>query len=202
MRVKKKKRIRPFRIFLFFIILFIIINIIRNKSDDVGNIAKKQLYPLEYTGYVSLYSEEYEIDPMFILAVIKTESNFNPDATSEVGATGLMQIMEDAYEWVRDYRIHDDREHSYSDLYSPQLNIEYGSCMLSYLYNKYGNYELAAAAYHAGMTTVDNWLKDGTVKSGNTDFEDIPSDVTRHYVRKVMNAYDNYKSLYNKDDLN
>ncbi len=201
MKTARKKKAKHFRIIIFMMVIFIIAIIIHRKSDDVGNIAKKQLYPLEYTGYVSLYSEEYEIDPMFILAVIKTESNFNPDATSEVGATGLMQIMEDAYEWVRDYRIHDDREHNYSDLYSPQLNIEYGSCMLSYLYNKYGNYELTAAAYHAGMTTVDNWIKDGTVNAKNTDFEDIPSDVTRHYVRKVMNAYDNYKNLYTKSDL-
>ena len=55
-------------------------------------LCRKYIYPLEYQTYVERYSAEYGVDKYLVYAVIKTESGFDPDAVSNVGARGLMQI--------------------------------------------------------------------------------------------------------------
>ena len=56
--------------------------------------------PYKYNEYVDKYSEEYDLDPLLVLAVIKTESNFDKDAVSKKEAKGLMQIMDKTGEWA------------------------------------------------------------------------------------------------------
>lgn len=165
----------------------------------VTNVTKSEIYPREYDVYVYEYSEKYNIDPDFIYAIIKTESNFDPLAESEVGARGLMQIMEDAYDWAK-FKINDDRDITYDQMFEPEYNIEYGCFMLGYYYEKYGLFELAAAAYHSGMTNVDNWLSQGIVSLEDFNVEDIPTSKTKHYVTKVMRSYESYLNLYENDN--
>ena len=55
---------------------------------------RKYIYPYKYEEIVNKYSYEYNLDPLLVLAVIKTESNFNTEAESNKGAKGLMQIMD------------------------------------------------------------------------------------------------------------
>ncbi|MEG0894603.1 MAG: transglycosylase SLT domain-containing protein, partial [Oscillospiraceae bacterium] len=50
----------------------------------------KAQYKTDYSQIVEKYSDEYNIEKSFIYAVIKTESGFNKDAVSNVGARGLM----------------------------------------------------------------------------------------------------------------
>ena len=50
-------------------------------------------YPCRYNEYVEYYAGKYNIDPLILYSFIRTESNFNPNAQSNVGARGLMQIM-------------------------------------------------------------------------------------------------------------
>ena len=161
----------------------------------VPEAARREVYPTRYDEYVEQYSEKYNIDKYFIYAIIKTESNFNENAVSEVGARGLMQIMEDAYEWVK-YRISDDRDITYEQMYEAKYNIEYGCFMLGYYYEKYNSYELAAAAYHSGMGQVDKWIGDGTISLESFDVNDIPASKTFHYIKKVMLNFKAYSNLY------
>ena len=165
-------------------------------------------YPTDYEEYVLKYSSEFEVDPVLVFSVIKVESNFQPNATSSVGARGLMQLMEEAYDWVK-FRLDDDSE-SFDDMYDPETNIRYGTYYLSFLMERYdGSIDLTAAAYHCGMGQVDSWLEDGTVSAENFDVDDIPAenDQTSHYVNKINDAYSAYKkqlsgnytdSLYSK----
>ena len=153
-------------------------------------------YPTEYEEYVIKYSNEFEVDPVLVFSVIKVESNFIPNATSNVGARGLMQLMSDAYDWVK-FRLEDDSE-SFDDMYDPETNIRYGTYYLSFLMERYDNsIDLTAAAYHCGMGQVDNWLEDGTISAENFKVEDIPeeNDQTSHYVNKINDAYSAYKEL-------
>ena len=61
----------------------------------------RSAYPVEYEAYVEAYAEEYELPPSLLYAVIRTESEFNPDAVSSAGAVGLMQLTEDTFSWAQ-----------------------------------------------------------------------------------------------------
>ena len=158
-------------------------------------------YPVRYEEYVIKYSNKFGVDPAVVYAVIKTESGFDENAVSNVGARGLMQLMEDAYSWVR-YRLGDESKEDFAQMFIPKKNIEYGTYYLSYLLEKYdGSLELTAAAYHCGMGTVDGWIEEGIIDEKDFDVENIPeeNDQTRHYVRKITKAYKNYKKILKEE---
>ena len=157
-------------------------------------IGARYVFPLGYESYVDRYSSECGVDKLFVMAVIKTESDFDPNARSEVGARGLMQLMDEAFEWVA-LRKGDDR-FTYDDMYEPEHNIEYGTYMISLLYDEYGDERTALAAYHAGRGAVRGWLSDSDYSSDGKTLDTIPSSVTAHYVDKVMGCYFVYKLLY------
>ncbi|MBQ1537456.1 MAG: transglycosylase SLT domain-containing protein, partial [Ruminococcus sp.] len=94
-------------------------------------------------------------------------------------------------------RLDDDRDITFDNMYDPELNIQYGTYMLSYLYDQFGSYELASAAYHQGMNAVQGWIDDGTIDpehfSVAENLDTMPSDLTRDYIYKVMRAFDKYK---------
>lgn len=150
-----------------------------------------QVYQKRYIEEVERYSSMFSVDPALVYAVIKTESNFNPEAKSDVGAIGLMQIIEDSFDWVAMKLDRQDLE--FSDMYTPEYSIMFGCYMLSYLYDRYGSVELTAAAYHSGMGTVDGWIAAGEVDPENIRLEDIQGSNTSHYVRKILRAYKYYK---------
>lgn len=150
-------------------------------------------YKVMYSDEVTKYSEEFGIDEAFVYAVIRTESNFNPNAVSDAGAIGLMQIIEDSFDWVSTKLHETDLE--YDDMFTPEYSIKFGCYMLSYLYNKYESYELAAAAYHSGMGEVDGWLSSGKVDKSSFEIADFKGSNTRFYVKKIMKAYKVYSEL-------
>ncbi len=176
-------------------LLIVFICVIAAGILNIENICKKYIYPIEYGSYVEKAAYETGIDKYLIYAVIKTESNFECKAVSDVGARGLMQLMEDAFEWVK-FRMEDEREISYDDMYSPEYNIEYGSYLIKLLYEEYGDVETAVAAYHSGRGSVNEWLKNKEYSSDGKTLNIIPSDTTAHYVSKVIKAYEAYTNLY------
>ncbi|WP_084262118.1 lytic transglycosylase domain-containing protein [Ruminococcus sp. NK3A76] len=161
-------------------------------------------YPTSYEEYVLKYSREYNVEPEFIYAVIKTESGFDENAVSNVGARGLMQLMEDAYSWVK-YRLDDKSEYNFDVMFDPETNIRYGTYYLSFLLEKYdGSIDLAAAAYHCGLGLVDSWIEQGTIDPQNFKVEQIPeeNDQTSHYINKIRKAYDAYKIILKEENNN
>lgn len=154
----------------------------------------KANYPHKYSEIVEKYAAEFAIDPDIIYAVIKTESDFVPRATSEVGARGLMQIMEDTFDWIK-WKLA-DRDTTYDEMYLPEQNIRYGAFLLSCLYREFGSYKTAVAAYHAGRTATANWLANSEYSKDGITLDRIPSDDTGHYVGKVMDCFETYKRIY------
>lgn len=151
-------------------------------------------YKLEYREYVEKYAAENNIDKYLVYAVIKTESGFDPSAESNVGARGLMQIMEDTFDWIKFKS--DDDETVYYDMYNAETNIRYGCYLLGYLTEEFGNIEAVAAAYHAGRGNVNNWLSDSRYSSDGVHLNEIPISDTAHYVDKITKAYETYLRLY------
>ena len=152
---------------------------------------------MDYKGYVEKYSKEYNVDKYLVYAVIKTESSFKPDALSNAGARGLMQIMEDTFDWIK-YRM-GDTEAAYFDMYDPEINIKYGCWFLGYLSEEFGNVDAVAAAYHAGRGKVNEWLADEKYSKDGVHLDVIPISDTAHYVSKINKAKDIYVKLYDKE---
>ncbi len=156
---------------------------------------KKASHPLEYTEYVEKYAKEYEFDPYLLYAVIKTESGFECEAVSGVGARGLMQIMEETFDWIQ-YRLGEEDLTVYDDMFDPETNIRYGAYLMDYLLEKFDSVPTAAAAYHSGAGCVGEWLADRSLSSDGKTLDKIPSSAADHYVDKILNAYEAYRELY------
>ncbi|MDD6031872.1 MAG: dephospho-CoA kinase [Oscillospiraceae bacterium] len=155
----------------------------------------RAMYPQKYKAEVTAAAAEFSVEPELIYAVIRCESGFDPDAVSSVGAMGLMQITEDAYDWAK-YRMGDHSAHTYDDILEPELNIRYGSCLLSLLIEEFGSEETAVAAYHAGMGSVQDWLQDEQYSSDGATLDSIPFPTTSQYVDNVMQVKKIYGNLY------
>lgn len=153
-------------------------------------------HPLKYTNYVERYSRDFNVDKYLVYAVIKTESGYDPQAVSNVGARGLMQIMEDSFDWIK-FKMDDD-EAVYMDMFDPETNIRYGTYLLGFLYEEFGNVEATMAAYHAGRGKVNEWLLDPEISSDGKHLDTIPIPDTAHYVSKIKRAMSVYVDLYNK----
>ena len=162
---------------------------------------ERETHPLKYSELVTRYSREYGLDEYLVYAFIKTESSFNPEAESYLGARGLMQIMPETFEWIR-YRLseEDNPEISYDSMYDAEENIRYGCYLLSYLAEEFGGGATEiAAAYHAGVGSVSSWLENGEY-SENGKLIKIPNSDTAHYVDKISNAYEIYCRLYKENE--
>ncbi|MDO5779208.1 MAG: lytic transglycosylase domain-containing protein [Clostridium sp.] len=155
---------------------------------------KKYLYPYKYEKIVNKYSYEYNLDPFLVLAVIKTESNFNVDVESNKGAKGLMQIMDSTGEWIASKLEIDD--FNANMLYDPEINIEFGCWYLNNLLKEFGDLSLVLAAYNGGSGNVTKWLNDPEYSSDGENLTYIPFKETKKYVDKVNTRYNVYKFLY------
>lgn len=177
------------------VIILIVIAIMLFKVIRVQDIVYKYLYPIKYEEYVYKYAEEYRIDPLFVFAIIKAESNFDEKVVSSSGAVGLMQLMETTAE-----EIAEDLGVEYKQgetLYNPEINIMLGVSYYSQLLEIYNNdHSLALAAYNAGIGNVDNWIENEVIQDDGSDIENIPFNETNNYVRKTLRNYEIYKDLY------
>jgi len=162
-------------------------------------IVETRLYPLKYQSLVEAAAEKHSVEPSLIYAVIRSESSFNPNATSRANAKGLMQITDQTYDWLRRMRKEPTTE-NHSDLYDPSVSIEYGAYYLSYLCGEFKHWENALAAYNAGPTNAKKWLEnESTAADGKLITENIPFPETRKYVQKVLDAKKIYELLYYKN---
>ena len=160
-----------------------------------GNLETKADYPLDYEDLIVKYANEYELDPYFVAAVIKTESGFRPDAESSAGAIGLMQIMPETGQWAAE-KI--GMENFTNDmLLDPETNIRLGCWYLSFLKERFnGDLPIMMAAYNAGHNKVQQWLENPEYSSDGKQLTNIPYEETDNYVKKVTKAYEKYKEYY------
>jgi soluble lytic murein transglycosylase-like protein len=115
---------------------------------------------------VSESARRAHVDPALIEAVIANESGFDPNATSTTGARGLMQLMPQTAASL-----------GVDDPYDPAQNVRGGTRYLRSLLDRFGDVELAVAAYNAGPGAVERY---GGVP---------PYAETKEYVRNVLARY-------------
>lgn len=153
-------------------------------------------YPRKYSDLVEYYAGKYDLDERMLYAVIRTESNFDPEAQSNVDARGLMQITEVTFDWIKS-KIAPDEDLTFEDLYDPETNIRFGTYYFSYCLQRYGNdLATAAAAYHSGWGTVDELLADSQYSQDGVTLDSFPYNQMRRYVYKVTSAYERYCEIY------
>ena len=153
-----------------------------------------QRHQVKYRELIEKYAAQYELDPAFVAAIIKTESDYDPYAKSNKGALGLMQFMPDSFEWIAP-KFNIDKN-NIAAIYEPENAIKMGCWLLNYITEQFdGDPVLTACAYHAGWGNVKGWLKNSAYSGdGKTlAIEKIPYDNTKNYARKVMNSYAIYQ---------
>ncbi len=152
-------------------------------------------YPLKYEAEVRQAAEKYHVDKALIYGVIKTESDFDPNAKSQAGAVGLMQIVPDTFKWLQTY-YKEDNSYTVDNLYDPAVNIDYGVELLSILLEKYGNKDTAICAYNGGAGHVDEWLKDPQYSDDGKTLKKVPFSETNRYRKLVAQHESIYNRLY------
>jgi soluble lytic murein transglycosylase-like protein len=139
----------------------------RLAESDVATITKSIL----------IYSDEYQLDPRLVIAMIVAESGFDPDCVSKTGATGLGQLMPETAAGL-----------GVTDAFDPQQNIAAAVHILSGHVQTYGGAApcgvvplntllLTMAAYNAGPGAVKKY-------GGVPPFKE-----TQNYVRRVNRLY-------------
>jgi soluble lytic murein transglycosylase-like protein len=128
--------------------------------------------PAQIDALVERNAATWQVDPALIKAVIANESGFNANATSKVGAQGLMQLMPETAAGL-----------GVRDAYDPAQNVAGGARYLRGLLDRFGgDKRLAIAAYNAGPGAV-------------AKYGDVPPYAeTRNYVQNVLASFDKYSS--------
>ena len=144
------------------------------------------IFPKKYKNYVISYSEEFDIDPALVYAIIKVESGYNPNAVSRSGALGLMQILPSTAQWIAEElgEVYDENE-----MFNPKTNLKFGCFYLRYLFDKFEKFDIAICAYNAGEGKVFDWIEDGVLLRDKIDFLE-----TKNYLDKVESYYKVYKN--------
>jgi soluble lytic murein transglycosylase len=158
-------------------------------------------YPQGYWQSIVSAARRYGLDPFFVAAIIREESQFRSEALSPAGARGVMQVMPATGEWIA--RMTGIRNFDRAKLYDADINITIGTWYLSHLMKRFKNdLYLVSAAYNAGPEIVATWA--GAVR-GVTEpdmfVETIPYRETRGYVKKVLRNYAEYRRIYGRTDL-
>ena len=146
----------------------------------------------DYRELIEYYAYANGVDPAYVAAIIKRESDYDPGAISRVNAKGLMQIMPDTGEWLaRKVKATD------YNLFDPETSIKMGCWYLGYLSGLFdGDPILVACAYHAGQGNVRGWVEKYSANGKTLTLDEIPTDDTRYYAGKVLNAYAIYQQHY------
>jgi soluble lytic murein transglycosylase len=168
--------------------------------DDAGTLSAPRYFNLirfgPYFGDLILPEAlSAELDPLFLLSVVRQESLFQGAATSSASARGLMQVIPSTgaaiaaeLGWPPDY--------SEADLHRPIVSVRFGTHYLEQQRDTFdGNLMAALAAYNGGPGNSAIWLERA---GGDLDlfYEVIGFEETRTYLRTIYEVFNIYRDLY------
>ena len=150
-------------------------------------------HPDHWLPEVTTATGDYRFPARYFHGLVRTESNFDPQAISWAGARGLCQVMPATGRGVGKWM---GMVVTPDDLLIPETNLRVGARYLEFLHKRFNDSPfLSAAGYNAGEHRVDQWLE----RFGNlpTDefVERIPFDETRNYVKSVVGTWQMYHWL-------
>ena len=146
--------------------------------------------PVLHKPVINKYAALYHFDPLWVMAIIKTESGFYAHAQSNRGAVGLMQLLPSTARdiapelGIKDFQV--------EDLRNPDINLQLGIYYLSKLQDAFPGDEVAVlSAYNAGPGITKQWRAANPV----LDISDIQYGETRRFVREVERTYGYLKMI-------
>jgi soluble lytic murein transglycosylase len=155
----------------------------------------KLVFPRPYWQQLESDSRANGLDPFLVAALIRQESEFNPDAVSRMNAYGLMQLLPS----VGKSLAKKDGEPNFttSELLDPSTNLRLGTQDLRKSIDRYnGQLEYALAAYNAGDSPVHQWMSTNNYRDIAEWVESIPYTETRKYVQGILRNRELYREVY------
>lgn len=154
--------------------------------------------PVMFRDEILQQTRKHNIDPRFVLAIIKQESSFRADAKSPAAARGLLQLVYDtALKYNKQAGVPSLQP---DDLYQPKVNIAIGTEYIADLKGQFGGlYEAIAASYNGGEDNAARWLNRSKPKEPGVFASEVGFAETKNYVFKVMNNYRLYRELYDEN---
>ena len=165
----------------------------RDSSGRMDERGYRLIYPVLHDSTLIERSRANKLDPALVAAVIRQESSWNPRAVSRAGARGLMQIMPPVGKSIADSRGYPIWDPAL--LFDPEVSLELGTSHLRDALSTY-NLPRALAAYNAGASRVQRWIRRPGASDPELFVERIPFVETRDYVRIVMRNAEMYRALY------
>ena len=152
-------------------------------------------YPAPFRFQVLNESKKRALDPRLVLAIMKQESQFKPNAKSPSAARGLLQLTIDA---AQKYATRAGLKQVTDDsLYQPATNIAVGTEYMAELSRMFaGLAEAIAASYNGGEDNVARWLGRTNQSDAGVFAAEVGFGESKNYVFKVMSYYRAYRQLY------
>jgi len=155
----------------------------------------KVLFPVNYWPLIRRYSEEHQLDPFMIAALIAQESTFTVDVRSAANAYGLMQLLPSTgRQYARSLRL--PRRFSVSMLTTAETNVRMGTALFADLVRQFGGAHYALASYNAGENRVARWISERPGIDQDEFIDDIPFPETQNYVKRILGTAEDYRRLY------
>jgi soluble lytic murein transglycosylase len=164
----------------------------KNGSLDPST-TERLRYPRAYWDLIAAAASGDALDPYLVLALMRQESLFNPQARSVSDARGLMQLMPATANRVGPSA---GVVQASLNLYDPALSVRVGTAYLKNLFDMFGGDPFkAVAAYNAGEHAVQQW--NAKYPGGDDQWvENIGFRETRDYVKRVIGGLREYRMLY------
>lgn len=157
-----------------------------------------ELYPAPYRAELLRYAKPRGVDPRLMLALMRQESRFRPEARSDASARGLMQFIATTADKLASKL--DRPAFEQNELFFPPTSILFGSQYISDLDLMFPNEpEAVAASYNGGEENVKRWLARSRVNVPERYLPEIVFVQSKDYAVRVMANYRMYKLIYTDD---
>jgi soluble lytic murein transglycosylase len=155
------------------------------------------LYPAPYADALLRHAPERNVDPRFLLSIMRQESRYRADVKSNAAARGLMQFISDTADRIAGEL--GRKNFAQDELYNPQISVLFGAQYLSNLFRMFPDQPPAvAASYNGGETNMSRWLARAKSPEADRYVPEILFSQSKDYVYKVMANYRVYQMLYDE----
>lgn len=156
----------------------------------------KLAFPLPFRASLEKFAKQYDVDPFMAAALIRQESEFDPQAVSVTSARGLMQVQPTTgRELARKLKV----PYALPKLFQPEYNLQLGTYYFSNLMKQWsGNLEAVLASYNAGPSNAKKWITWGEFREPAEFIETVPITQTRDYIQAVERNAATYREIYGR----